>query len=230
MVYTKDLNCRSGFSLIEVLIGTALLFIGITSAMKVYLDNMRLSREMDMINRAYAIAIQEMEGIKRVNYTVWYSYFRNRGKPWCSNCKWNYSYRYVFKGFDSNGNPLRGMAAITEISDTRLLNWWDKYKKVYFDPMGIEEGEVLVYFNAVPVNTSLGIKDKDWVMTVRVAVIWKDHGKVYGGDKDLNGHIFDYCYWHLGQYICGHEETEFWMDRKVFKSPVVLEGVVGKLF
>lgn len=218
MRYANFLSGRDGFSLVEVLIGAALFFIGTTAAMKVYLDNMRLSREMDLINRAYAMAIQEMEGIKRIDYSVWYSNFKNRGKPGCSNGKWNYSYRYAFKGFDSDGNPLKGVAAITKISDSHLLSWWDKYKKVYFDPMGIEEGEVLVYFNTVPVNTPLGVKDKDWVMTVRVVVIWKDNGKVYGTDEDLDG-----C-------IDGNEETEIWMDRKVFKSPVVLEGVVGKLF
>ncbi len=205
---------RSGFSLVEVLIGALVLFIGVYAGLRSYVSNLQMAKDIELRDKAWAIAIQEMEGIKRVPFSVWV----NNYSSW-----W---YRYRFKGIDDDGNYLKGKNAIVWISDNRIINWWDHYKKENFDPMGLEEGWVFVYFSPVKLN----VGSSKWALNVRIAVVWRDGKRIYGGDRNFNG----WCNgWVMNPFTnkLEHDRCVPWMHySKVMESPVILEGEISGLF
>ncbi len=196
---------KDGFTLAEVIISSALLFMVIGGGIYSYIANMRLARDLANKEKAWLIAEQEMEWIKSMDFT------KVRSNVSTTN---GFKYSYHFVGIDSNGNPIRGIDAIdTWISDK--ASFPRKSEKTMFDPMGIEEGWVYVYM--YPIETTLG--KKKWGIDVRIAVSWKSQGRIFGSwDNNADG-------------TCDTSEgCEFWHSKKVFKSDVVLEGSVCDLF
>ena len=201
----KGRRVDDGFTLAEVIISSALLFMVIGGGIYSYIANMRLARDLANKEKAWLIAEQEMEWIKSMDFT------KIRTNVSASN---GLKYSYHFIGVDSNGSPIRGVSAIdTWISDK--ASFPHKSEKTVFDPMGIDEGWVYVYF--FPIETSLG--NKKWGVDVRVAVSWKSQGQRFGSwDADKDG-------------VCDVSEgCDLWHGKKVFRSEVVLEGSVCDLF
>ncbi len=209
-------NESTGFSLIEVMVGVVILTLTLTSGIELYLQNMRMSKMLDQKNRAWSVAVQEMEGIKRVQFSVWLNNFKT---GW---------YKYHFKGYDEEGNPLYGKKAIIYISDERIIDYWDKYKVENFDPMGLEEGWVYVYFS--PVDTVNG--ERTWALNVKVVVGWRDGDVVYGSDRNMDGNCQPWWYhnWLFGGKWDRDVCVPWYNFSKTFTSPVVLEGEVSALF
>ncbi len=233
---------RRGFSLMEVVIGAGLLGLAVASSFRVYVSNQRLTRYLDQRARAYQIAVQEIEGLRRMQY---------HHILWLIPTNHIYtSYAYKFRGYDSNGNPVRGEDAIVEVKGhqtlggklDRYFSAVDPYKKEHFDPMGLEEGWVYIYL--CKTKTEAGPK-RDWAVRVKVVVCWRDGDIVYGGDKNLNGNL-DKCerdkcigpnnyvpYWAQNYYE--GKNWEYWpVDwlgenhwNRTFKSPVEIETVLA---
>ncbi len=193
-----------GFSLMEVMIGALLLGIGTASGIHTYLSNMRFSRFIEQRNRAWSLAVQEMESIKRVGFSAWWRNMRNGG------------YRYRFRGIDDAGQPLRGKYAIVWYDPSDLLDKYHGAKKLEFDPMGLEEGWVHVAFSQISAG------GQAWALRVLVVVTWRDGDVVYGSDKNFNGKC--------NPYGRENERCKRWGGKSLPRSPVELEGEICALF
>ena len=192
-------NKKGGFSLVETMIGVLLLSIAVTVGIEAYLENQRFSQEVDDSSKAWYIAVQEVESLRRMQFSDIQRLER-----------YYHGYRYTFKGVADDGSLLRGEDAITSVYPYNLLNY-DGYKEEYFDPMGIKQGSVAVYLKRVP--TTKG--DKKWAYFVRVVVTIKTQsGNIIGGDKNLNGSV------------SSGDKTTNWRGSNVLDSPIVLETMV----
>ncbi len=162
-----------GFSLVEVMVGSAIMGIILGSALGAYVN----TRRYEMLNRAkakaWAILVSEVESIKRMKYKDLLDLAESGWK----------GYWYVFRAKDNKGNPVYGEDAIFSVSDP--VKFWnlDKYKKTYFDPMGLE-GSVRVYVDKVKKTGGNKINDG---LKIKVVVSWRCGKRVYGGDRNLNG-------------------------------------------
>ena len=165
-----------GFSLVEVLVGSAIMGIVLGGALSAYVS----TRRYEMVDRAkanaWAILISEVESIRQMKYNDLLDLAGKSTK----------GYWYVFKSKDDDGNPLYGEDAIIEVSDNPELKFWnrDKFKKDHFDPMGIERGSVRVYIDKVEKEGGNKVND---ALNIKVVVSWAYGGQVYGGDRNLNG-------------------------------------------
>ncbi len=219
------INCRA-FSLIEVMIGMALLAVAIASSFQLYISSQRLTRYINQRERAWQIAVQEIEGLRRMQF---------------HHVLWLYTsgfdgYAYRFKGYDSAGNPLKGENAIVEAKGGRtqnrvetLCNNMDPYKKEYFDPMGLEEGWVRVYMRKIKMTSGA---ERDWAVIVKVIVYWRDGDIVYGGDTNFNGQLD----WSENRRAYNRGKVwEYWLEdwygynnwNKILKAPVEIETVLA---
>ena len=193
-------NKKGGFSLVETMIGVLLLSIAVTVGIEAYLENQRFSQEVDDSSKAWYIAVQEVESLRRMQFSDIQTLEKSS----------SHGYYYTFKGIADDGSLLKGEDAISAYSPGKLLNY-DGYKREFFDPMGIKEGSVAVYLKKVP--TSKG--DKKWAYFVRVVITIKtQNDKIVGGDKDLNG------------VLNGGDGKISWRGSNVLDSPIVLETMV----
>ena len=190
---------KSGFSLVEVMVGAALLGVAVISGIEVYIENQRFSNQIDLSSRAWYIAIQEIESLRRMHYTDVQKMQKDSG-----------GYYYTFKGVDTDGDELTGKRALESFFPSNLLSK-DGYKKEHFNPMGIKEGSVVVYLSRIPTVNG----DKDWGLFARVVVSFKSrNNQVIGGDKNLNG------------VVDSGDSTISWHGKAILDSPVSVETVL----
>lgn len=160
-----------GFSLVEVMVGSAIMGIVLGGALTAYVNTSRYEMASRSKSRAWAVLVSEVESIKRMKYSDLLELAGN-------------GYWYVFRSEDSDGNPVYGKDAITLVSDSTKFWSMDKYKEAHFDPMGLKKGTVRVYIDKVKKEGGNKIND---ALRIKVVVSWLYGGHVYGGDRNLNG-------------------------------------------